>query len=161
MRSFLAGRLFFVTTGATDRFIHIGERGGRSFPLVALFLNLPGFRSATFEAHVPTWIGRTAKADFIPGIWMGIIRINRILHQQQPEVHHGHLFPNGLSCWRITIVDGLEHLVLFAWPELYEGLMKQMLSNCVNGLQAEAMGFMIGRHILKTIAVDAPVIEPI
>src|SRR5437764_7927713 len=76
-------------------------------------------------------------------------------------MHHGHLFPYFLPCWRITVVNGLEHLVLFAWPKLYEGLVKQVLSDGINGLQTEAMCFVIGRHILKTIAVDASVIEPI
>src|SRR4051794_14286352 len=109
MRSLLTRWLLLVAARATEWLVCIRKRVRWSIPLVALLLDLPGFRSATFEAHITARIRWTAKANLIPGVRMRIIGIDHILHNEQPEAMHRHLLPDIVGGWRLGIVNGLQY----------------------------------------------------
>jgi hypothetical protein len=126
-----------------------------------LFSDFPWFRLAAFEAHVTAWIGRAPEADLIPGIGVCIVSINDILHEQQPEAMDGHLLPDIVGGWWLSIVNALEHRILLPGLKIDKCHVVQVAGDGFDSSQTETMGLMIGRHILKAITVNAPIVEPI
>src|SRR5579884_1239024 len=68
VRSTLTNGVACVALWASHRLILVRTRGGRSLPIVAHFLHLPGLWFPILQAHIPSWVGRAAEAYLVPGV---------------------------------------------------------------------------------------------
>src|SRR5579875_2708706 len=96
MRPLLAG-WGCVRMSSPQRLVPVGGGGRGRLPLVAPLVHLPRFGLAILQTEVATRVGRSTEADLIPSVRMGVVSVDGVAYQQDPEAVRWHALPDLLG----------------------------------------------------------------